>query len=97
MQAELVNYRKEPQQVYVTVDYEYIPTPEDTPADTAISLFSVTGCNFPDYHRDINQKIYNMTSAAITMPKDGFIMNAKGHLHDGGDHIILELNGKPKT
>jgi hypothetical protein len=97
MQAELVNYRTEAQKVYVAVEYEYIKNvPEDQkPADSTVSLFSVTGCNLPDYHRDPKVKIYNMTSASVPLPKDGFIINAKGHLHDGGDHINLELNGKP--
>jgi hypothetical protein len=94
MQAELVNYRKEEQKVYVTIDYEYVRGKADAPADSSVSLFSVTGCSFPDYHRDASKKVYNMSSAIVSLPMDGFIINAKGHLHDGGDHIILELNGK---
>jgi hypothetical protein len=94
MQTELVNYRNEEQKVYVTVDYEYIKGKSNTPADSTISLFSVTGCNSPDYHRDASQKVYNMSSETVPLPTDGFIINAKGHLHDGGDHIILEVNGK---
>jgi stress up-regulated protein Nod 19 len=94
MQAELVNYRTEEQKVYVTVDYEYVQTPAETPADSVVALFSVTGCGFPDYHRPASQKVYNVTSDTISVPTDGFIINAKGHLHDGGDHIILELNGQ---
>jgi hypothetical protein len=94
MQAELVNYRPEPQKVYVTMEYEYVPTTTPKAADTSVSLFSVTGCKPPDYHRDPNVKIYNMTSAAVPVPFNGYIINAKGHLHDGGDHILLTLNGK---
>jgi Stress up-regulated Nod 19 len=94
MQAELVNYKKEVQKVYVTVDYEYVKGRADSPADSSVTLFSVTGCNFPDYHRDATEKVYNMSSAIVSLPSDGFIINSKGHLHDGGDHIILELNGK---
>jgi Stress up-regulated Nod 19 len=94
MQAELVNYRKEAQKVYITVDYEYTKGKANNPADSVISLFSVTGCGFPDYHRDASKKIYNMSSEVLIAPADGFIINAKGHLHDGGDHIILTQNGK---
>jgi hypothetical protein len=28
------------------------------------------------------------------MPRDGFIVNAKGHLHDGGINVLLMVNGK---
>jgi hypothetical protein len=95
MQAELVNYRTEAQKVFVTMEYEWVPTaPDAKSADTSVSLFSVTGCKTPDYHRDASQKIYNMTSAPVTVPMDGYIINSKGHLHDGGDHIELTLNGK---
>jgi hypothetical protein len=77
MQAELVNYRQEKQQVYVVIDYEYVKT--DTalvrPADSAVSLFSVTGCTPPDYHP--KERVYNMTSAQVRVPNNGFIINAK--------------------
>jgi Stress up-regulated Nod 19 len=95
MQAELVNYRPEKQKVFIALEYEYLPTiPDPAPADAAVTLFSVTGCSPPDYHRDINQKVYNMSSVEVASPVDGYIINAKGHLHDGGDHIVLTLNGK---
>jgi hypothetical protein len=94
MQAELVNYKNESQQVYVTVDYEFVPTKPEGVADSSVSLFSVTGCAFPDYHRNASVKVYNMTSAVVPMPMDGFLINMKGHLHDGGDHIELQLNNR---
>jgi Stress up-regulated Nod 19 len=28
------------------------------------------------------------------MPEDGFIINAKGHLHDGGVQVLLTLNDR---
>jgi len=75
MQAELVNYRMEPQKVMIAMEYEYLDGQPKGPADSAVSLFSVTGCGFPDYHP--KERKYNMTSAAIPMPADGYIINAK--------------------
>jgi hypothetical protein len=78
MQAELVNYKTESQNVYVTVDYEYLTEKPESVADSSVSLFSVTGCSLPDYHRDANTKVYNMSSAHIPMPMDGYFINMKG-------------------
>lgn len=92
MQAELVNYRTESQKVYIVMEYEYVQGQPSEPADSNVSLFSVTGCRFPDYHP--KERVYNMTSEKVTVPMDGYIINAKGHLHDGGDYIVLKLNDK---
>jgi hypothetical protein len=77
MQAELVNYRIEKQQVYVVIDYEWVKTEVSAikPAESAVSLFSVTGCTPPDYHP--KERTYNMTSGSAPVPANGFIINAK--------------------
>jgi hypothetical protein len=108
LQAELVNYLQTPQEVYIVTEYEYIPR-DPTYNDASVSLFSVTGCGFPDYHAPKDQLQYNATSAAVKSPMDGHIINAskyinfwtyttniraEGHLHDGGVNIILTVNGK---
>ena len=40
------------------------------------------------------QKKFRMSSKKMIMQKDGYIYNVRGHLHDGGDHLQLVLNGK---
>lgn len=77
MQAELVNYLKEPQKIFVTMEYEYLPG-KVAKNDASVSLFSVTGCELPDYHAPKDQPQYNITSARVPIPKDGYIINAKG-------------------
>jgi hypothetical protein len=94
MQAELVNYLPIPQQVYITMEYEYVKGKVPDAADSSVSLFSVTGCNFPDYHVGKDKPQYNMSSARVPLPMDGFIINAKGHLHDGGVNALLTVNDK---
>ncbi|KAF2671000.1 hypothetical protein BT63DRAFT_477559 [Microthyrium microscopicum] len=91
MTSELVNYREEDQKVFIAMEYEYMKGSADTAADASVSMFSVTGCDFPDYHP--KTRVYNISSAAVPSPSNGYIINAKGHLHDGGDHIVLTVNG----
>jgi hypothetical protein len=102
LQAELINYKHTAQQVYVVLEYEYKQHKTDPKrdravagiADTAVSLFSVTGCQPPDYQPDPTKSQYESRIDPLPIPTDGWILNSKGHLHDGGDHIELLLNGK---
>jgi hypothetical protein len=94
MQAELVNYKNVEQKVYITAEYEYLPGIKADTFDASVSLFSVTGCEFPDYHVSKDKPQYNLTSANVPIPMDGTIINAKGHLHDGGSNgnVSMTLN-----
>lgn len=77
MQAELINYKPTPQTIYITAEIEYV---KGHPAeyDSTVSLFSVTGCEFPDYHVAKDKPQYSLLSALVPMPVDGDIINAKG-------------------
>jgi hypothetical protein len=94
MQAELVNYKNVEQKVYITAEYEYLSGIKADTFDASVSLFSVTGCEFPDYHVSKDKPQYNLTSANVPIPMDGTIINAKGHLHDGGSNgnVSMTLN-----
>jgi Stress up-regulated Nod 19 len=102
LQAELINYKHTDQKVYIVLEYEYTQHATDPKrtesgagiADTAVSLFSVTGCQAPDYQRDPTKTQYETKIEPVPIPMDGWILNSKGHLHDGGDRIELLLNGK---
>jgi len=95
MTAEIVNYKPIPQKVYITVDYEYV---RGKFGDDALStLLTVTGCEGLDkggvgYFDDKPQN--SKTSQAFPVLTDGTIINARGHLHDGGKEISLLLNDK---
>lgn len=75
IQAELVNYRPEKQKIYLVMEYEWLKGQPESPADSSVSLFSVTGCKPPDYHP--KDRVYNMTSDSFTMKKNGFLINMK--------------------
>ncbi|KAF2399752.1 hypothetical protein EJ06DRAFT_549235 [Trichodelitschia bisporula] len=93
MQAELVNYLPVEQRIYIAMEYEWLPG-TTAARDASVSLFSVTGCDMPDYHAPKDQPKYNVSSARVPIPQDGYIINAKGHLHDGGVNVELRLNDK---
>jgi hypothetical protein len=94
MQAELINYRDKGLSAYITTEIEYVEGSLAGYSDTSVSLLSVTGCKSPDYHAPHGESEYNVTSPIVHMPNDGYIINAKGHMHDGGVNVVLTLNGK---
>ena len=61
--------------------------------DSTPNLMSVTGCKMA-------QPNLNKTGRAVTISKnfpvliDGTIISAKGHMHNGGEAMVMSLNGK---
>jgi hypothetical protein len=55
MQSEIINYKPTNQSVYITAEIEYLPGRISGFADSAVSLLSVTGCQFPDAHPPAGQ------------------------------------------
>ena len=94
MQAELINYRDTNTTLYITTEIEYVDGNLPGYSDTSVSLLSVTGCKSPDFRVPNGQTQYNASSPSVHIPQDGYIINAKGHMHDGGINVVLTLNGK---
>jgi hypothetical protein len=91
VQAEVVNYKPTPQQIYLTMDIEYLPG--KVGRDAMSTLLTVTGCGaLPGWYSDKPQM--NMTSGEYPLLQDGTIINTRGHLHDGGVAMELYLNKK---
>jgi len=91
MQIDLVSYKKEASKVYVTMEMEYLPG--IVGPDTRESLLSVTGCGVPSIKISESGPT-NTTSSKYTFLEDGQILGAKGHLHAGGDKMVMYINGK---
>jgi len=91
VQSEVVNYRKDPQKVYLTMDLEYLPG--KVGRDSLFTLLTVTGCRQGSgwFAKEAKN---SMTSGEFPILSDGTIINARGHLHDGGELMELYLNGK---
>ena len=91
MQIDLVSYKKETSKVYVTMEMEYLPG--IIGPDTRETLLSVTGCGVPSIKISESGPT-NTTSAKYTFLEDGQILGAKGHLHAGGEKMVMYINGK---
>lgn len=104
MQSEIVNYNALPKEWYIAVDYEFLPSEklvsaaESKPVyDVSVTDFNVNNCyGFLEagYYAPKDSPAFNKTSPDFKFTKDGSIVRAMGHLHDGGDRIVLKLNGK---
>ncbi|QDS69951.1 hypothetical protein FKW77_002402 [Venturia effusa] len=42
-----------------------------------------------------DKKKWKMKSKEMTITQDGYILFRRGHMHDGGDAVLLNVNGKP--
>ncbi|KAF2401734.1 hypothetical protein EJ06DRAFT_357379 [Trichodelitschia bisporula] len=99
MNGEVVNYRNERIEVYPTVEIEYMPSIPKGCMESTIMLFSVTGCTAQNPTLELlpgpGVKAWNITSDPFPLPEEGLILNALGHIHDGGTRVESFLNGKP--
>ncbi|KAF1991969.1 hypothetical protein K402DRAFT_459181 [Aulographum hederae CBS 113979] len=90
LQAELVNYRAEYQEVYLQMDLEYVEGKAGKSATTSFS--TVTPCNTLMFKG--NGTAGTLISQDLEVQKDGTIVGARGHMHDGGTSMTVYLNDK---
>jgi hypothetical protein len=94
--AEAINYSKEPSEIYVKMDYEYLPDIPSAPKeyyDVALGAINVSPCS------DINlfppgDKPMKYESPEWNIINDGYLLDIKPHLHDGGINVTVSVNGK---
>jgi hypothetical protein len=91
LQYDLVNYENTSKQLYIVLDYEYLPG--IVGKDRTATLKTVQGCG-------VGGPKINTNGPSVTEGKpmpvlaDGTIIWARGHLHSGGEKMILYQNGK---
>jgi len=91
--AEVINYKTSEQNVYVTVDYDYIPG--FVGSDANMLIVGVEGCLNSEvgFHIPANTRSFKAGND-VQIIQDGTIVNARGHMHDGGESIDMFLNDK---
>ena len=97
MQTEIVNYSPKPQKWYIAADVEYTAGRPEGAEDVSVTDFNVVSCSGfleAGYHPPNGEAKFAKTSPKFIMSRDGTILHAMGHLHDGGTNIQLLLNGK---
>jgi hypothetical protein len=97
MIMEVINYKPEKRNVYISMEYDYVPgRPE---ALAKVSYVSVTGCLMPGPNTPVGGfrvKKGKTTIEGKDMPvtEDGTILSMRGHMHDGGSGLKLYINDK---
>jgi hypothetical protein len=93
LSVQLQNFEKEPKDVYIDLDYDYLPgQPEGyvdiipVPQD-ALGIGGMTG--------GIKQVgVWERTSSQYKARQDSRVLMMYGHVHDGGIHTEIMINGK---
>jgi hypothetical protein len=95
----LVNYLEAAQEVFVVTEVDYIPGSHPEFMDTCVASMSVTQCESglaasPMIFPKEGQSKFQLKSKPITILQDGYLLQRKGHTHDGGERITFKLNDK---
>ncbi|KAF2435989.1 hypothetical protein EJ08DRAFT_645019 [Tothia fuscella] len=94
---DTINYNNFDKTVYTVTEIEYL---EGTPAgyiDTFQALIDPSICggvNGAAIHPPKGVSKFNVNSTGIIAARDGYILNIRGHLHDGGINIQVKINDK---
>ncbi|KAF2437194.1 hypothetical protein EJ08DRAFT_691495 [Tothia fuscella] len=91
--GDFVNHGNVTKDVYVTLDLEYVDG--HVGYDSASALLSVTSCKSEDVKMGAaGSGPAETMSNKFEVYVDGYIVTAKGHMHDGGDRMVLYVNEK---
>ncbi|KAE9982516.1 hypothetical protein EG328_010798 [Venturia inaequalis] len=92
MQAEMVNYNKEPQEIYVQMDVEYMP--DKVGNDAMQFTLAATECSsLTQSFRPPKNAVGEIKSADYPITADGDFIAARGHMHDSGTYVSMSING----
>jgi hypothetical protein len=93
MWGEIMNYAPVRKTVYLVTDADYIPSRPADYLDTHTMPFTATSCATGPFVKPPSKQ-YSLKSKAWQIPSTGYIVNMKGHMHDGGDSVQVSLNYK---
>jgi len=94
---DVVNYNDVERTVYTATEIEYIPGQPAGYIDTVQQLVDPGTCGGQDgarIHPPRGISKFSVNGTGILMARDGYILNMRGHLHDGGIDLNLKVNGK---
>jgi hypothetical protein len=97
MSAELINYAKESKDVFAVTEIDYLPGNTPGMMDTSVGIMSVNQCDDipnPFLRPPVGKKAFDMKSKEITILQDGYMLQRRGHMHDGGTGMVLKVNDK---
>jgi len=94
--AEVVNYKNYEQDVYVSLEYEYVPGGKQNYMDVQMGALNVDGCakSGAEAMAPPRDKPVTFTSPEWIVVQDGYLTKIIPHMHDGGVASKFYLNGK---
>ncbi|KAF2425340.1 hypothetical protein EJ08DRAFT_663670 [Tothia fuscella] len=98
LMTEVINYRNAEQEIFVSLDYEYIPNMPTRPKeylDVGMGAINVEPCGSQNLKPPLD-KAMKYVSQAWDVQGDGFLLDIKPHLHDGGLDMTFFVNGVQK-
>ncbi|QDS77201.1 hypothetical protein FKW77_002619 [Venturia effusa] len=94
---DVVNYNNVERTVYVEGEIEYLPGKQAGFLETRQERVDPGICggqNGAFIHAPKGQTKFSVNSTNIIIARDGYIVNQRGHVHDGGIDVVLQVNGK---
>lgn len=80
LMAEFMNYR-EKEKIVIAVEFEYLPGQPKGFFNSQPLVVSAAPCSMSTFN--VPKKQYSTTSLEWKMPTDVYVINARGHQHDG--------------
>jgi len=93
---DVVNYNNDSRTVYSVSEMEYIPGKVPKALDASQDVMNIGMCSGSSGFnvKSNDRKVFSFGGSNITVSQDGYIVNARGHLHDGGVNMEVKLNDK---
>jgi hypothetical protein len=100
MNIDIVNYNPDDMDMYASADMEYIPSIPEDYLDAAPVFVPVSACDAGFTLPGIvqmphGQTRFSLNSSGIIAAEDSVMFTFRGHMHDGGSNIEVEVNNKP--
>jgi hypothetical protein len=94
MSSELVNYDPMDKEIYITLDFEYVPGKASGLLNVGMGALSVDDCSSPGgIIQPPKGKAVTYKGVEWTLLDDGYFVSFTPHLHDGGVYTKIFLNG----
>lgn len=95
--SQTINYNDEEKQVYTVTELEYLEGKPHGYVQSTQQRVDPGICGGPNgggIHPPKGQSKFAVKSSSIVALRDGWIINARGHMHDGGIDIEFKINDK---
>jgi len=93
---DVVNYNNVEKTVYTSSEIEYLPGKVPGYIDTVQQLIDPGTCGGPAgaaIHPPAGVQKFTVNGTSV-VARDGYMLNIRGHLHDGGVNLFLKVNDK---